>query len=156
MGISWKIYYYIVFEKLLDQLIKEVKLLRSKNPNDYKKHEKTIMLAQIFNVIFKEIAINPNDPRFLQGNTLGKKHRSWRRAKDRMPDRYRLFFKFNSNEEKIILAWMNNKFTLRKRGDKKDVYNVFLSMLKTGEIPSDWDLLSQNAASSTTTNKPTS
>jgi hypothetical protein len=36
---------------------------------------------------------------------------------------------------------MNNEETLRKQGDKKDVYNFFLKMLEAGQVPSQWKTL---------------
>ena len=83
------------------------------------------------------IFIDPTLPEFVIGNTLGKEHRDWRRAKKGMPNRYRLFFKYATVNEHIVLAWFNDENTLRKAGSKTDVYEVFKKMLSRGEIPSD-------------------
>jgi toxin YhaV len=148
MNISWQIYFFKIFETQLTQLKNEVKDLSIKDPDNYKNHKKTKLLAKIYTVIFKDIQTNPLDAQFNLGNTLGKKHRSWKRAKNRLPARYRMFFKCNSGESKVIIAWMNNEFTLRKRGSRTDAYSVFLSMIGKGDIPSDWKQLSSMATAS--------
>lgn len=56
-----------------------------------------------------------------------------------MLPRYRLFFQFRSEAPKtIIYAWLNDERTLRKAGDKNDVYAVFTTMLKNAKMPNSF------------------
>jgi len=145
MNTEWQVYFFAVFHTMLKKLTDEVEALYIKNPDNYKTHKKTKLLAKVRHVLFQDIAIDPQAPHFNLGNYLGKENRSWKRAKDRMPARYRLFFKYSSNQNKIIIAWMNDEFTLRKQGAQNDVYNIFISMLRTGQIPTNWDELSRQS-----------
>jgi toxin YhaV len=79
------------------------------------------------------------------GKTLGGKYTHWRRAKRLLPNRYRLFFRVHSPDQVIIIAWLNDGTTLRKKGDKKDVYEVFKHMLKVGDIANDIQELKKQA-----------
>ena len=59
----------------------------------------------------------------------------WFRVKKQgLLPRYRLFFQFRSEAPKtIIYAWLNDERTLRKAGDKNDVYAVFYSDVERRE-----------------------
>jgi toxin YhaV len=59
--------------------------------------------------------------------------------KQGMLPRYRLFFQFRSDAPKtIIYAWLNDEGSIRKDGDKHDVYAVFTAMLKSGRMPNSY------------------
>ncbi|MBF0390708.1 MAG: type II toxin-antitoxin system YhaV family toxin, partial [Desulfamplus sp.] len=79
--------------------------------------------------------------------TLDVKYSHWRRVKNNMPPRYRLFFRFYSDTSVtqygkcLIFAWFNDEFTLRKSGSKSDVYNVFKSLLANKTVPDNWEEL---------------
>ena len=147
MSESWNLFYFKVFDKQYDNLIKEVSNLREIDPENYKNHPKTKLLSKVTQSIRKRVMVNPLDPQFNLGKTLGKKFTEYRRVKEGLPSRYRLFFRFRSAEENIVIIWMNDEFTLRKVGDKKDVYNVFLRMITRGEIPASWSDLLKSSAS---------
>jgi toxin YhaV len=115
--------------------------LTVKNPTNYKNHPKTKLLAKVTRVIRERILQNPQDPQFNLGNTLDKEYREYKRAKSGLPTRYRLFFRFNSFAHDIVILWMNDQFTLRKAGSKKDVYQTFLRMLRNGKVPQRWSTL---------------
>ena len=72
-----------------------------------------------------EIANDPTSDKYLLGNTMGKEHRDWRRSKQYLPNRYRLFFKYFSKEFEIYYAWLNDENTLRKDGEKLIVIMFF-------------------------------
>lgn len=144
---EWKLYVSDIFENQLNQLIKEVELIAEKDPENFYNHPKYKLLVAIQDNIYKKIPLNPNDPKYRLGNTLGKKYSHWRRVKkNNLPDRYRLFFQFRSDTKTIIYAWFNDEFTLRKEGARTDVYAVFETMLKNGNPPSDWDALIKHAS----------
>jgi toxin YhaV len=59
-----------------------------------------------------------------------------------MAPRYRLFFQFRTDAPKtIIYVWLNDLDSIRKDGDKHDVYAVFASMLNAGKVPGDFSAL---------------
>ncbi len=100
-------------------------------------------MAALDKLLFEIIPSDPASARYLLGNTLGPKHRAWRRAK--FGGQYRLFFRFDSAAKIIIFGWMNDEDTLRAYGSKKDAYAVFVKMLDSGRPPSTWtDLLEES------------
>ena len=46
----------------------------------------------------------------------------------------------------IIYAWVNDEKTMRKSGGRSDLYAIFSSRLRNGELPDDWDALIKAAA----------
>ncbi|VAW82805.1 hypothetical protein MNBD_GAMMA12-602 [hydrothermal vent metagenome] len=132
---GWHLYQYPLFAEQLTSLKNDVKNLKKNDPEHYQSHPKTKLLASIFKAINKTVPDNPEHPDFRQGNTLGKDNRHWRRVKKGIPNRYRLFFRFNSTPPAIIYVWINDEHTLRKEGAKTDCYTVFKKKLKRGEIP---------------------
>jgi toxin YhaV len=86
------------------------------------------------------------DLKFCLGHALGDKYKNWRRAKNHLPPRYRLFFKFFSSKKDIIYAWFNDEFTLRKNGSKSDVYQVFKSLLEREEIQDSYQDLRRHSS----------
>jgi len=111
----------------------------------YKTHKKTKLLARIRSVIKDQITKDPMSKDFHLGDFLSSEYRSFKRAKSGLPDRYRLFFRYRSAEGKIVVIWMNDDFTLRNKGGRKDVYVIFLKMLNSETIPSNWKSLLEKA-----------
>ncbi len=59
-----------------------------------------------------------------------------------MPDRYRLFFRFATTPNLLIIfVWLNDEDTLRKAGSKTDVYEAFKRKLARGVVPDSIDNL---------------
>ncbi len=141
MSKSWEIYFFKIFYERIKQLAKEVKELKEKDPQGYKNHKKAKILAKIWAVIYQRIAINPLDKDFHLGDTLPKKYRYYKRVKAGLPSRYRLFFRFKNEDEKIVIVWLNDEFSLRKKGSRTDVYTVFISMIKNDKVPENWKKL---------------
>ena len=135
---GWRLYYYRVFKAALDELEAHVAKLAADDPDEYRNHSKTKLLASIYHAITQLVPSNPDAPDFRLGKTLGQDHTHWRRVKKGMPDRYRLFFRFASAPVKLIVyVWFNDEYTLRKAGSKTDVYAAFKRMLARGVVPSD-------------------
>lgn len=146
---NWRLFYFRLFELALSKLEIDVKKLAKKNPKKYKTHPKARLLASIYKVITTTIPNDPNDNNYRLGKTLGKNNTNWRRIKKGMPDRYRLFFRFNSLPIKLIVyVWFNDENTLRKIGSKTDVYEVFKKMLSRGEVPTSLDQLLKQSSDS--------
>ena len=134
---GWSLYYYRVFKVALDELEAAVLKLAADNPQGYKTHPKTKLLASIYRAVTQLVPANPDATDFRLGKTLGATNSHWRRVKKGMPDRYRLFFRFSSSPVKLIVyVWFNDEDTLRKAGAKTDVYETFKGMLSAGRVPS--------------------
>jgi toxin YhaV len=122
--------------KRLAALKRQVEELVRKDPDGYKKHPLAKLLASIAEAR-KDIYKNPLHKKFNLGKTLGGEYTHWKRAKDLLPDRYRMFFRAHSPDRLIIICWINDNTTLRKQGSKTDVYRVFKKMLDSGLMPDD-------------------
>jgi toxin YhaV len=144
---GWQLFYFRLFSVVLSELEAAVTRLAKLNPKNYKSHPKTRLLASVYKAIIQTVPANPDHPDFRLGKTLGASYSYWRRVKKGMPDRYRLFFRFNSNPNKLIVyVWFNDEDSLRKAGSKTDVYETFKRMLMRGEVPTSiMHLLEQSA-----------
>ncbi len=133
---QWQMYSFTLFKAALTELEQSVALLAQAQPQSYKTHPKTKLLASIYKSMTQLVPANPNHPDFRLGKTLGAQYANWRRVKKGMPDRYRLFFRFASSPVQLIVyVWFNDDLTLRKAGSRTDVYEVFKRMLMRGEVP---------------------
>ncbi|ABZ78312.1 conserved hypothetical protein [Shewanella halifaxensis HAW-EB4] len=140
-----------IFQEYLDSLISEVEAI-SKTSEALYEHPSYKLLDCVASAIYEYVPKDPQSRDFNLGTTLDKsksrKFTSWKRVKKHMPARYRLFFRFNTQQPKtIVYAWLNNEQTLRKEGAKTDVYAVFTKMLKNGTIPDSWaELIAESKA----------
>lgn len=140
---GWRLFQYPLFEHQLKKLTEAVEQLSNIQPDAYKEHPKTKLLATIHRLITETIPRNPSAPEFRQGDTLGPDNRHWFRAK--FHQRYRLFFRFSSKEKVIVYVWVNDESALRKAGARTDVYAVFRSMLEAGVPPRSLESLLNHA-----------
>ena len=95
------------------------------------------LLAALRVLMLERVPRDPLAPEFRQGNTLGKERRHWFRAKFG-GNRFRLFFRADSQARVIVYAWVNDRDTLRKAGAGTDPYAVFARMLANSNPPEDW------------------
>ncbi|MHC8315067.1 type II toxin-antitoxin system YhaV family toxin [Pseudomonas sp. LB3P31] len=136
---GWALYAHPFFLGRLEALTAEVERAAAKNPDGFHHHPSYKLLDAVTENIMVNVPANPAHPNYRQGTTLGKTNKHWLRVKKQgMAPRYRLFFQFRSDAPKtIIYVWLNDESTLRKAGDKSDVYAVFASMIKVGgKVPS--------------------
>ena len=85
------------------------------------------------------LEVIPQEPAgavFRPGNTLGPRHRRWRRA--RIGRRFRLCFRFDARAKVIVYARVRDQSALRSTGSRTDPYAVFAKMLARGHPPGDW------------------
>lgn len=143
---GWNLFQFRPFSQRLKALTQDVASLAQSDPDGYKQHPKTKLLASVYRSISQTVPANPADPVFRLGHTLGRQNSNWRRVKKGLPQRYRLFFMFASTPLQVIIyAWLNDDDTLRKEGSRTDVYEVFKRMLERGEVPSTIDELIQGS-----------
>jgi toxin YhaV len=136
---GWKLFYYSAFQVSLDSLIKEVQRLKEEQEDTFQRHPKTKLLKRILELVENEIPSNPGAKEYALGNTLGGLYRHWRRAK--FLGRFRLFFRYSSDEKIVIYAWVSDQKTLRKADSKTDPYAVFRRLLIAGDPPNNWKTL---------------
>jgi toxin YhaV len=136
---GWTLFQHDLFAEQLDTLITKIEALAAKEPQTYRSHPATKLLATIADYILKQIPREPSSSEFRQGNTLGKDNHHWFRAK--FHGRYRLFFRFSTEKKVIIYVWVNDEKSLRKAGAKTDPYALFQAMLRSGNPPQSLDHL---------------
>lgn len=145
---------YIMLEQRILALITRAKWLRKHQPDTYKTHPDFKLLQSTWRVL-KESWQDPGHARYNLGNTLGAENRHWRRCKEGLPPRYRLFFRFSSSERVCVYAWLNDEKTLRKAGSKTDVYATFKRLLNKGFVPQEFaELLAKSNVLSTDAQTP--
>lgn len=136
---GWTLFAHPLFLEQLETTIAKVEELRRKNPDGYIKKNTSKRLAAINKLAFDVIPQDPNRTEYRQGETLGKEHKHWFRAK--FFQQYRLFFRFHRESKIIIYAWVNDEDTKRAYESDNDAYRVFTKMLNSGHPPNDWDKL---------------
>jgi toxin YhaV len=117
----------------------EVTRLRESDPDGYRAHPLTKFLRHLSDIVLKHVPQDPSAGRYRQGNKLGTTYRGWHRAK--FNERFRLFFRYSTEQRIIVYGWLNDEATLRKEGARTDPYAVFRRMLEGGQPPNNWDAL---------------
>jgi len=139
---GWVVAAHPLFLSQVEALISEVEKAKASNPDTYRRKPAAKRLAAIRKLAFTEIPSDLAHPKYRLGTTMGADYRYWRRAK--FFERYRLFFRYKEADRLIVLVWVNDGSTLRERGARNDVYNVFKKMLGSGTPPSTWsDLVAE-------------
>ena len=127
---GWTILFHPLFNDQWQQLLHQVKSLRSRLPtDDFAKHPQVKLFKALTVGIEEKIPHDPLASYFALRKPLDKYSRL---KKMGLPNRYRLFFKVFSQQKVIIVLWLGFP---RKEGDKKDCYRVFTKMVKKGQFP---------------------
>jgi toxin YhaV len=145
----WRKYYHTFFVEVMQAMYDSIIKMKMTSPKSYMNSPQAKLFASIIESV-DYVSEDPTKKEFFLGNTLGKKHRDWRRAKRHLPPRYRLFFKYFVENKDVYFAWINDTYTLRKEGSKTDVYYVFKSMLNRGDIPSERNALKSSSSETMT------
>ena len=141
---GWTLYAHPLLARQLELLTGQVEELARRDPARSREEAATKLLATINRYVQEAIPRDPAAAEFRQGNTLGTDNRHWFRAK--FHERYRLFYRFSSREKVIGYARVNDERTLMKAGANTDSYNVFRSMLESGDPPASMDELLARAS----------
>lgn len=142
---GWSLHAHPLFLDQVERLLAAVERAKRSDPDGWQSKADTRLLAAIRALILDRIPRDPLAPEFRQGNTLGREHRHWFRAKF-AGNRFRLFFRADSQAKLIVYAWVNDRDTLRKARAGTDPYAVFGRMLASGNPPDDWAVLLTAAA----------
>ncbi len=137
---GWTLYAHPLFLDQLERLLASVERAKLSDPEGWRRKADAQTLAAIHALVLDRIPRDPLSADFRQGNTLGKAHRHWFRAKFG-GNRFRLFFRADSQAKVIVYTWVNDRDTLRKAGASSDPYAVFARMLGSGNPPDDWPAL---------------
>ncbi|MGB5685740.1 MAG: type II toxin-antitoxin system YhaV family toxin [Candidatus Electrothrix sp.] len=141
MSADWKLFWHPLFEERFLSLLKRVEELAERDPDGFYSHRDYKFFENVSNCIEYRIVQEPSSKEFNLGKTLGKKYKNWRRAKNGLPPRYRLFFRYSSQAGEIVFAWLNDESSIRRDGHKKDVYEVFKKLLQSNIIPNSYNEL---------------
>lgn len=144
---GWSLYGHELFLSQYEQLMRQVEELKQKKPDQYRQSKPAKLLAAIHRLAFEIIPTDPADPKYRQGQTLGKHHKHWFRAK--FFQQYRLFFRYDLKRKIIVYVWVNDEHSKRAYDSKTDAYAVFAKMLANGNPPDNWDDLMANCRSMT-------
>lgn len=136
---GWTLLFHPCFDDQYQELINRVIKVQARRPSDWQNHHHTKLLKAINQLVFKKIPLDPSNPAFRQGDTLGAGRRHWFRAK--FFQQYRLFFRFHTQTRFIVFAWVNDDTSLRAYDSNSDAYGIFQAMLDRGYPPDDWDAL---------------
>ena len=133
---GWRLLFYTEFSRQLGRLEDAAERARRMDPQGFASNANVKLLRAVGRTISEVIPRDPSRAEYRLGNTLGKGHRHWRRA--RIARRFRLFFRYDTRAKAIIYAWINDERTLRSSGSRTDPYVVFARMLAQGNPPNDW------------------
>jgi toxin YhaV len=142
---GWAVFAHPLFLAQLQALSLQVAELKQKDPVGYVKKSASKRLAAINKLAFDVIPQDPMRAEYRQGDTLGRAHKHWFRAK--FFQQYRLFFRYHAASKVIVYAWVNDENTKRAYDSNEDAYQVFCKMLESGDPPDDWDQLLAQASS---------
>lgn len=140
---GWALFAHPEFLHQLAALLAQVQEDRRRRPDAWKSRNAYKRLAAVARLAFQAIPSDPAGEQWMLGNTLGKAHRHWRRAK--FFQQYRLFFRFDATARLVVLAWVNDEDSLRAYGRADDAYAVFRAGLAKGRPPDDWTSLREDA-----------
>lgn len=136
---GWSLYGHPIFTDAVHALLGEVERRLDEDHHRAVASPAYAMLKCVMTSIMQRVPNNPAHRDFNLGKTIGRNNTHWRRVKKGMPNRYRLFFQFQSAApQSITYAWFNDETTLRKAGAKTDCYVVFKRHLAAGRIPSSY------------------
>ena len=149
---GWTLHAHPLFLDQVERLLAAVERAKQSNPGAWQGKADTKLLAALRALVLDRIPRDPLVTEFRQSNTLGKEHRHWFRAKF-AGNRFRLFFRADSQAKVIVYAWVNDRDTLRKAVAGTDPYAVFGRMLASGNPPDDWPALLATATDPNTHNR---
>ena len=136
---GWTVFAHPLFLAQLEAITRQVEGFKQTDPVGFTKKNASKRLAAIANLAFEVIPQDPSRAEYRQGNTLGKDHKHWFRAK--FFQQYRLFFRYHASSKVIVYAWVNDEGTKRAYESSDDAYRVFRKMLESGHPPDDWNQL---------------
>lgn len=141
---GWRLFCHQLLLDQLDRLQMQMERAQRTDPLEWHRNANVKVLTALATLMMHRIPRDPCDPIYRQGNTLGPRNRAWFRAKFG-GNRFRLFYRYDSQSRVIIFVWVNDSESLRKAGSRTDPYAIFSHMLETGDPPGSWEDLLASA-----------
>lgn len=138
-ALGWWLLSWRDFQRQFDALLETVEALRAQDPAGYAHHPQAKLLATLLRIITEGVPRDPGHRDSRQGGKLGSEYTGWFCAK--FHQRFRLYFRFDSQRKAIIYGWVNTESGLRQEGGRNDTYVVFRRMLERGRPPTSSDEL---------------
>lgn len=133
---GWNVYFHPVFDEQFEQQLLIVEALERKliegtmSPADYKTHVDVKLLDTLVELTEEIVPSDPLAKRFALKDEL----KSFSRVKRlRLLSRYRLFFNVFPDSKRIVFLWLG--FPRRKGDKRRDCYEVFKKMVRSGKFP---------------------
>lgn len=133
---GWLLLFHDCMVEQLQKLRAAAERAERSDPEGYESNANVKLFRALSRLIMDAVPGDPGREDYRQGNTMGPAYRHWRRAK--IGRRFRLFFRYDSKAKTIVLAWINDRQSLRTAGSKSDPCAVFEKMLRRGNPPNDW------------------
>ena len=136
---DWLLLGHIEFLNQLEKYREANRVIKQKIGPDSIHSKQAQQLRALTLATWTHVPSNPGNSEFRLGNSLGKDHTHWFRAK--FLQQFRVFFRYSTKSEIIAYGWVNDSSTLREYGSPTDAYAVFKKMLESGKVPNNWDEL---------------
>lgn len=136
---GWTLLFHDCVVGQLQKLQTAVNRAKRADPQGFEGNANVKLFRALSQLMLEVVPSDPARDEYRQGNTMGAAYRHWRRVK--VGQRFRLFFRYDSQAKVIVFAWVNDEQTLRSVGGKFDPYAVFQKMLGRGNPPDDWSAL---------------
>lgn len=135
---GWRLFCHHLLLNQIDRLQMQMERAQRTDPMEWHRNANVKVLTTLATLMIRRIPRDPGDPIYRQGNTLGARNRAWFRAKFG-GNRFRLFYRYDSQSRVIIFVWVNDSESLRKAGSRTDPYAIFCHMLDNGDPPGSWE-----------------
>lgn len=133
---GWTLLFHQCFIEQMQRLRIAVERAEARDPETAAASANVKLYRVISQLVMEAIPGDPTREEYRLGNTLGPRHRHWRRAK--VGQRFRLFFRYDTKSKLIVFAWINDEQSLRSAGSRSDPYALFRKMLGRDHPPDDW------------------
>ena len=128
---GWTLLFHDCLIVQLRNLHHAVQRAHRRDPAEFASNANVKLFHALSRLMLEIVPQDPSRDEFRQGNTLGPRHRHWRRA--RIGRRFRLFFRYDARAKVIVYAWVNDQSTLRSSRSRTDPYKVFAKNAGTGK-----------------------
>jgi len=94
---------FSTFFEIYVELVREVEALREDDPDGYKSHRNTKLLASVQKSIIQDVPADPLHKKIMLSKSLDKKYKEWRRIKKGYPQDTECSFGFTLNTKMSYL-----------------------------------------------------
>src|SRR3546814_19600794 len=113
---DWTLLFHDCVIEQLQKLDAAARRAQEKDPESFESNANVKLFRALSQLMLDVVPGDPARDEYRQGNTLGPAHRHWRRAQ--IGRRFRLFFRYDSQDKVFLYAWVNEEQTFRASGSK--------------------------------------